>query len=75
MKTEINLQKEIKEQFPHARLENDSYHQFSVNNMIDFAKSMCEKTVELCAENAELIYFDNAEIDKDSILNTKNQIV
>jgi len=51
-------------------------------NVLDAMKNACEQTVDLCTENAEAyfifnqrIYHNGAYIEKNSILNTKNQIV
>jgi len=77
MKTEINLEEILQKFETYVTMKQPHNHTpiFLKENVLIAMREACEKTVELCAENAELIYFDNAEINKDSILNTKTQIV
>lgn len=83
MKT-VNLENEIKDNYKAHRLTDEhdlSAFQFNYYDMIDFAKSISDKTIELCAERIKDVQYDDNEIRNhihDVIVRiklTKNQII
>ena len=75
MKT-INLDEILKAELIPALAANNA--DLTYNATIRAMKKACEQTIDLCAENAKikLAQWDNDsdDVDKNSILKTKNQI-
>jgi len=77
MKT-VDLE-EIKEKY--GSIGKETCEGYQHEHILEAMREACNQAVELCAENAELIkYTDNfgdpdKYLDKNSILNTKSQII
>jgi hypothetical protein len=74
---EINLEMILKNHVWEAQLRNEPLLK---ERVLQAMKEACNQTIELCAENATIEgcvaqKWDELSIDKQSILNTKNQII